>query len=74
MVVVGLVVLVPFVTHLHSVEISGFTGAIFAGPLGLRRRGHGLFAGKDLFVLADALGQLSLIQCLRRLREVIIGK
>lgn len=67
MVVMGLVVFVPFVTHLDTVEVSRFPGSMLSSPLGLRSRTDRLFASEYLLILADTLGELPFIECFGRL-------
>jgi predicted transporter len=73
MIVMCLAVFISLITHLNSVKISRFTGTVFVSLLGLSTISNRLFASKDLFVLADALGQFLFIQGLARLREMIVG-
>lgn len=64
MVVMRLVVLVPFVAHLHAVEVTRFAGSVLLGPGG----GTGewgwkrFFAGEDFFVFADAAGDFAFVE------------
>lgn len=64
-VIVRLIVLIPFVSHLNTVEVPGLSWAIFVSPLRLRYRGHFFFTRKDFFVVLDAPSNLSFIQSLR---------
>lgn len=61
-VIVSLVVFVPFVPHLDSVEVPWFARSVLALPLRTRARAHGLFASEDLLILTDSLGEFSLIK------------
>lgn len=60
-VVMGLIILVPFISHLDAVEVSGFARPVFACPLRLRTCTDRLFAGENLLVLADSLGKFSFV-------------
>lgn len=73
MVIVGLVVFVPFVSHLDPVEVPRLSGSVLALPLRTRARADGLFASEDFLVLTDALGELSFIERLGSLGEVFVG-
>lgn len=61
-VVVCLVVLVPLVPHLHTVEVSGLPWAILVSPQGLRGTRHILLGRQDLLVLRDTACDLSIVQ------------
>src|SRR6478735_10564365 len=61
-VVMSLIIFIPVVTHLDTIEIAWLPGSIFVCPLRLRS-GNSLFAGEDLLVLVDTSSNLSIIQC-----------
>ena len=62
MVVMSLVVFVPLVSHLDTIEVSGFSWPILAGPLWFRLCDDLLLPRKDLFILLHSPRDLSLVQ------------
>src|SRR5690242_876392 len=70
-VVVGLVVLVPFVAHLHTVEVARLSRLVGASPL--RARGGDLFFGcEDLLAFFDAACDLAFVEGHGCLRVVVL--
>jgi hypothetical protein len=70
-VIVGLVVLVPLVAHLHTVEVSGLPRLVRAGPLWLCT-GDLFFGRKDLLALFDAARNLTFVESHGGLRVVVL--
>lgn len=70
-VVVSLVVLVPFVAQLNSVEVSRLAGLVLVGP----RWGcevEMFFGGESLFVVQEASGSLALVQGAGCARGIVV--
>lgn len=70
MVVVSLVVLVPLVTHLDSVEVAWFSGTVCLCPFGSTCRDV-LLGVECFFVIVEASGSLTVIQCTGDSRRVV---
>ncbi len=62
MVVVGLVVLVPLVSHEHAVEVARLPGPVLVSPEGLLEARNCFFGGEDLLALADSPRDFAVIQ------------
>ena len=62
MIVVRLIVLIPFITHLYTIKIPWFPGSIFASPLWFRDRGNLFLASKNLLVFLHSSSDFSFIQ------------
>ena len=69
-VVVSLVVLVPLVTHLDSVEVAWFSRSVCLCPFGSTCRDV-LLGVEGFFVIVEASGSLTIIQCTGDSRRVV---
>lgn len=72
MIIMSLVIFIPVVAHLHTIEISRFSGSVLVCPLRLGRS-DSFFAREYLLVLVDASSNLAIIQCFGSLGEVLVG-
>ena len=60
MIVVRLVVLVPFIAHLNTIEVAGFPGLVVTSPLGSGGCDF-LFGGEYLLAFLDASRDFPLV-------------
>lgn len=61
-IIMSLVVLVPLIPHLYTVEVPGFARSVLVSPLRMVVCAHGLLPGENFFVLANSLCEFPFIQ------------
>ena len=72
MIIMSLVVFIPLIAHLYTIEIPRLAWAMLPCPLGTGTCGHGFFAGKYFFILSNAPRKLSFVKSSSGLGEVLI--
>ena len=73
-IIMCLVILVPFITHLYTIEIAWFPRPIFASPLWFRDRGYLFFASKNLLVFLDSSRDFPFIKSGGGCRKVFVPR
>ena len=72
-IVMSLIVFVPFIAHLDTIEVSGFAGSVLVGPLRFRLRRDFFFAGENLLVVLHPPCHLPLVERRGGRRKVFTG-
>src|SRR5580700_6923391 len=71
-VIMCLIVLVPLISHLHSIKVFGFSWPIFVRPLWFRNSSDQFFCHEYLLIFTYSTCNFSFVQCLCSLRKVLI--